>query len=487
MCFCLLFTDCELDDLSLVREATAILAASQDAQTAPATSDPDFQPMAEPQGTEATNINIDHVVAATSAYVQETKSKSTVRKQKIVVNRFTDWLISQNETRSLSDMDIDRIDQLLAFWLMDLKSANGTEYELGTITSYLSSIKAYLKDIGHDINKLDVTKRVSMAKKKNLKSQGKGNLPNRASCLSPEDEDKLWDSGAFGKSDPESLLHSLWYIFTKGFGFRGRHEARQLQVQDVEKKSDGEGRAYLEWNERLTKTRDGSSSHRRAFAPRLYETPETPDRCPVMLYDTYMSKRDDKITEEAFWLTINPNFKPGNKTQWYSNCPMGENRIAKIMSRSAKRAGIDSSKKITNHSVRRTMCSQLYQANIPPVIIAQISGHKNVSSLVHYTEASEEQQRNMSHLLVNSGRQSNIPNSGRQSNIAIENPPRVGHVAASADHQTSLMFSENGEAGVTNFSRENNNNVLNQARGLMGFMSNATFHGTVNINLNISQ
>lgn len=163
------------------------------------------------------------------------------------------------------------------------------------------------------------------------------------------------------------------------------------------------------------------------------------------------------------------------------------------MSRAAKRAGLDGSKKITNHSARRTACSQLYQANVPPVMIAQILGHKNINSLQHYTEASEEQQLHMSNLLVNSGR------SGKQLQTSASNPmnqsstnvnPGVHRAALPQPMSTNgSAISENG-ASVPNVSgeiSENSTNILNQARGLMGFMTNATFNGTVNINLNINQ
>ena len=214
------------------------------------------------------------------------------------MKRFTSWLHSWQEFRNLKDMDIETIDQLIGFWLVDVKKDSGDNYEPGTLNSYLSSLCGHLRDLGHDISKLEVVKRVSKAKAKDLKSQGKGNTPNRAGCLTATEENKLWESGALGKGDPESLLHALWYLFTKGFGFRGSHESRQLQFEDVQLKHDGEGRAFLEWNERLTKTRNGSSAHQRAFPTRLYENDKDRDRCPVTLYWLHVES-DQKIWWKA--------------------------------------------------------------------------------------------------------------------------------------------------------------------------------------------
>ena len=226
------------------------------------------------------------------------------------------------------------------------------------------------------------------------------------------------------------------------------------------------------------------------FAPRLFETPKEPRRCPVKLYNLYMSKRSAKLegSTDAFWLTINPNFKRSANAKWYSDCPMGENRLANIMSRAARHAGLDATKRITNHSVCHTMCSQLYQAEIAPLTITGLSGHKSVNSLMPYIgEASNKEQRKMSNLLVNSGRE----NSDETEQLAIihsDNPgssndavPAICAITASTPVSVS-----NGaiQGGIS----ENSTNVLTQqTRGLMGLMSNATFNGTVNININIQQ
>ena len=112
-----------------------------------------------------------------------------------------------------------------------------------------------------------MTAKVVSAKRTELKSRGHGNTPNRASCLSEKQETRLWETGALGDSNPEALVHAVWYCTTKGFGFRGCNEARQLKWGDITKKTTDDGETYLEWNERLTKTRAGNSSHQRPFAP----------------------------------------------------------------------------------------------------------------------------------------------------------------------------------------------------------------------------
>ena len=180
MWFCL-FSDVALDDLQLMNGADAMLAGGQETVYVPTGESTVTAEATSPQAGTSTGpargfqtINIEHMAATTLAYVMSQKSKSTLRKQKIVVGRFYEWLRSNNEMQKLEELSIGRIDQLLAFWLMDLKSVDGSDYEVGTLTSYLSSIKAYLKGLGHDVEKLDITKQVTTAKKKNWNLWAKG-------------------------------------------------------------------------------------------------------------------------------------------------------------------------------------------------------------------------------------------------------------------------------------------------------------------------
>ena len=77
---------------------------------------------------------------------------------------------------------------------------------------------------------------------------------------------------------------------------------------------------------------------------------------------------------------------------------MGQKTLGTIMKVMAEKAGL-TDKKISNHSVRRTMCTTLLQEGVAPNIIAQLSGHKNIASLQHYSVASTSQQKDMSNLL----------------------------------------------------------------------------------------
>ena len=444
-------------------------------------------------------MRVDEMRAINQAYVQSKKSKSSLKKQHATTNRFMSWLRSRGEHRPLKDIPVESLDQMLSLWLIDLRQANGTEYEPNSLQSYLSAIKCHLNELGIDIKKLDMTSKVVVAKKKELKSLGKGNLPNRAAGLSIENEERLWESGALGDSDPEALVHTVWFLATKCLGFRGCHEARQLKWGDLTFHEDN-GCTYLEWNERLTKTRSGDSSHHRAFMPKLFANPTSPEKCPIRLFQLYAEHRPQGGKCDAFFLGVNWN-RPKDSSQWYLDAPMGVNRLSNIMSRVARRAGLAG--KFTNHSVRRTMCNQLFQRGVKSDLIAQLSGHKNVGGLTPYTVASGCQQQGMSLMLQHANvtrdalaaitgnpgpqcQQGTLP-SIADSPIAIPGPSHVSDQSSACVPSQSASRPDSEHAPhVVNIAPAQQGSA-ESLRGLMGLFSSATFNAPVTVNIQMNE
>ena len=91
-----------------------------------------------------------------------------------------------------------------------------------------------------------------LLQKKHLKEMGLGNRPNAAEALEPEDEEELYNCGAFGTENPDSLLSTLWFMNTVNFGLRGLHEHRQLKWGDIKLETGPTGNQCLVYNERVT-------------------------------------------------------------------------------------------------------------------------------------------------------------------------------------------------------------------------------------------
>lgn len=363
-------------------------------------SDDDF--IYKPGDSEVSNLGL-------LQYIKSKKSLNTVRKTTRDLQRFMRFLAdAHSEYREVFDIPPRTLDVYIGEWILSLKKPNGQMYEPDTLTSFHRSVDRHLRDNNYGYSLVDspefaTSKQVLAAKRKELCGLGLGNKPNKAEVLTEKDEDLLWLSGQLGLDTPHSLSNTVWYHCTKLFGFRGGHETRQLRWGDVSLKSDESGSQYLEFNERLSKTRQGNSSHLRPFAPKAFPNTLLPERCPVAAFKLYAAHRPTGFNDpdSPFFVSINHSWYPGSNIAWYKNSPMGQKLLSAMIKSMSVKAGIVH-KKLTNHSVRKTMCTTLLQNNVPPTLIAQLSGHKNVQSLANYCTASVDQQKDMCAILQGS-------------------------------------------------------------------------------------
>ena len=127
--------------------------------------------------------------------------------------------------------------------------------------------------------------------------------------MTQEEIEILYSSGAFGCNSAQALINTLWYNNCLHFELRGGKEQRDLQWGDVVLKKDKEGKEYLEFTERQTKTPTGENPmNRRSVKPRMYENLTAgPEGNPVFLYKLYKAKRPESCMDHSapFYLGIN--------------------------------------------------------------------------------------------------------------------------------------------------------------------------------------
>ena len=89
------------------------------------------------------------------------------------------------------------------FFFKDVRKQNGGEYEPDSLSSFQRSIQRRLKELKLSFNILKDeefcrSREVLAVKRKNLVKQGRGNKRNACRELTSEEEEKLFESGAFG-------------------------------------------------------------------------------------------------------------------------------------------------------------------------------------------------------------------------------------------------------------------------------------------------
>lgn len=64
-----------------------------------------------------------------------------------------------------------------------------------------------------------------------------------------------------------------------------------------------------------------------------------------------------------------------SKTQWYADVRVGVNTISKVVKTLCGKAGLDGF--YTNHSLRATSATRMYEADLPEQLICEKTGHRS--------------------------------------------------------------------------------------------------------------
>ena len=179
-----------------------------------------------------------------------------------------------------------------------------------------------------------------------------------------------------------------------------------------------------------------------------------------------------------FYLAINNMIvDKTNHKAWYKASALGKNRLGDFMKNMAQQAGIKG--RFVNHSVRKTSITNLLQAGVPPTLIKNISGHKNVSSISHYASASKAQVKQMNEILLNPSK--------HLSDNRLQVLPKSAQVSATISQNAS---NHNGSivptlrAPTTNISDVENNQTAISGLLPHANLSNCTFNISYSISNN---
>ena len=82
---------------------------------------------------------------------------------------------------------------------------------------------------------------------------------------------------------------------------------------------------------------------------------------------------------------------------WYSTTPVGHNTLAKTVKRLCETAGISGYK--TNHSLRVTNATRLFQSGIDEQLIMARTGHRSLEGVRAYKRVSTDQKQSVSRIL----------------------------------------------------------------------------------------
>ena len=158
---------------------------------------------------------------------------------------------------------------------------------------------------------------------------------------------------------------------------RGGVEHNRLRRPDINNQiiieTCGDGKQRLVYNEdALQKTNQGGlmakNMTKRVF---VYEGSDR-SRCPVRLYKKYINLLPQ--TRACGKLYLRPRVKC-LPSVWYCDQPLGKNKVGLTVRSICNIAGIEGN--FTNHSLRASAASRIYEKEIPEQMIKEVTGHRS--------------------------------------------------------------------------------------------------------------
>ena len=279
-----------------------------------------------------------------------------------------------------------------------MKKVDGSDFPGKTLYDIIVCVQFHLECMGfafklinderfHDLKyTLDNTMKLCV-------TTGVGLSLRQVQVLSVTDEDYLWSIGFLGSGNPDQLLNTVVFCIGKGFAPQAGKEHRVLRGIPFNSQfkflCDLDNEYFLCYTENIgLKTYKGGLNHKKVDRKSVdMYAMDRPERCPLCIILHYMSLLSKSRTCTAFYLQ--PCKKFFGKS-WYLNWPAGVNKLRSMVSDMCKNAGLPGY--YTNHRLRSTVATKMYQQNLDEQLIMEVTGHRSLA-VRSYKHTSERQKK----------------------------------------------------------------------------------------------
>ncbi len=216
-----------------------------------------------------------------------------------------------------------------------------------------------------------------------------------------DEEQRLWESGVLSCDSPASLVHAVFYYNGLNFVLRGGQEHRDLKISQFtfcnvpDPDNPGQSINCVQYSEHGSKNRPGGRHQLNLENKTVvqYARPEVGERCHVYLLQLYLSKLPEATFQrDVFYMKPRSRIPDSACDPWYTEIPIGHNTLNKYLKQILAEANIDTSNR-SNHSLRATAISRMYQRNVPEKLIMERSGHLSREGLTPYERTTAAQQK----------------------------------------------------------------------------------------------
>ena len=331
--------------------------------------------------------------------------RNTARSTQWAVKVFSSWAEEnnkENEVQCPTDLlervtDPEKLGRWLSKFLVSARNRQGNNYTPQSVHCILSGLLRHIRarnPAAASLNFLDTNNSAFQPFQavldrcfRQLSVTGKSTSVSTP-VIAVEDEEKFWETGALGTETPEKLLHTVFYLNGKNFLLRGGEEHYNLKISQMQR---FENPPRYEYTELVSKNRAGGLASYRLknkVVP-VFQDESLGKQCHVYVLDLYLSKIPSSArAQDVFYLRPKPvNMEDDNP--WYSSQRIGRNRISQLMKTICSGSGVQN--KYTNHSLRATGATRLFQSGTPENVIMERSGHRSTDGVRQYERVSQYQ------------------------------------------------------------------------------------------------
>ena len=194
-------------------------------------------------------------------------------------------------------------------------------------------------------------------------------------------EEQIWQKGALGVETARSLLNAVFYLNGRNLCLRGRMEHRNLKLSQLQFASNetGDYVVYIKnvYHIIIVVAIKTNMKH--------YSDPDQQERCYVNVLKTSFGK----LPEAAFQQDVFYWRSKSKVEDKDYHLPLFEERVIEklvlgnMVKNMVKESGLSCTNK-TNHSLRATGATHMFEANVPKKLVKEQTRHRSSKSLEVY-------------------------------------------------------------------------------------------------------
>lgn len=295
------------------------------------------------------------------------------------------------------------INYWFAKFIYEVRRQDGNRYPRNTLVSMVAGLNAHFLCNGRSLSLFKdeefnhFREILDLACKESTKD-GIGIYQKQAETISESEEELLWSSGALGDDSPTSLINTLLYLNGLHFALRSGNEHRALTVDQISILPPTADCKYyiIEYREKVSKTNQGGLKHRK-LNPKYVKhvdlnSVNNPTRSHANLLQKYLRLRPPNCGNEFYLTPLKVS-----SSCWFKSTPMGHNTLTKVVKSLCDSCGIKGYK--TNHSLRATCATRLYENGVDEQLIMERTGHRSTRGVRSYKRTSDIHHYNTSVVL----------------------------------------------------------------------------------------